>query len=291
MKSTFLKLGLLAAVVVSMVACNNSVENDDEAKIIENQQQIEKYIADSALVATRDSSGMYYVVRKANPTGNKPKVGDEVNLKYDGYLLNGTKVYSSTNDKNIPFTYPFGTENNFLLFGMEIASKKMRVGEVYTVFMPFYLASGSYSQGNIPAYSVIKMNMEILASRSEKQQIDDYLNKKKFVVSERSSDDLVIVRTNTVAGDTIGVGKSVNVKYTVKLLDDTQIETGNTPITTGTSGSITGFDRAVRKMRKGEKIIAIFPSNLGYGKTGQKNSLGRFIITPYSPLQFELEVL
>jgi len=291
MKSTFLKLGLLAAVVVGMVACNNSVGNDDEAKIVENQQQIEKYLADSALVATRDSSGLYYVVRKANPTGNKAQAGDEVNLKFDGYLLNGTKVLSSTNDKNIPFTYPFGSGVNFLLPGMEIAVNRMRVGEVNTIFMPFYLAYGSYNQGNIPAYSVIKMNIQILASRSEKQQIDDFLIKKQFVVSERTSDDLVIVRTNTVAGDTLGVGKSVNVKYTLKFLDDTKVQENTYPLTTGTGSVIPGFDRAVRKMRKGEKIIAIFPSSLGYGKKGQTNSVGGFLIQPYAPLQYELEVL
>jgi len=291
MKSTFLKLGLLAAVVVGMVACNNSVGNDDEAKIVENQQQIEKYLADSALVATRDSSGLYYVVRKANPTGNKAQAGDEVNLKFDGYLLNGTKVLSSTNDKNIPFTYPFGSGVNFLLPGMEIAVNRMRVGEVNTIFMPFYLAYGSYNQGNIPAYSVIKMNIQILASRSEKQQINDFLIKKQFVVSERTSDDLVIVRTNTVAGDTLGVGKSVNVKYTLKFLDDTKVQENTYPLTTGTGSVIPGFDRAVRKMRKGEKIIAIFPSSLGYGKKGQTNSVGGFLIQPYAPLQYELEVL
>ena len=291
MKSTFLKLGLLAAVVVGMVACNNSVGNDDEAKIVENQQQIEKYLADSALVATRDSSGLYYVVRKANPTGIKTQAGDEVNLKFDGYLLNGTKVLSSTNDKNIPFTYPFGSGVNFLLPGMEIAVNRMRVGEVNTIFMPFYLAYGSYNQGNIPAYSVIKMNIQILASRSEKQQIDDFLVKKQFVVSERTSDDLVIVRTNTVSGDTLGAGKSVNVKYTLKFLDDTKVQESTYPITTGTGMAIAGFDRAVRKMRKGEKIIAIFPSSLGYGKKGQPNSVGGFLIQPYTPLQYELEVL
>jgi FKBP-type peptidyl-prolyl cis-trans isomerase len=291
MKSNFLKLGMLIAVVVGMAACNNSIENNDEEKVIENQQQIEKYIADSSLVATRDSSGLYYVVRKANPTGDKAKTGDEVQLKFDGYLLNGTKVMTSANDKNLPFVYPFGTNSNFLLIGMEIAANRMRVGEINTIFMPFYLGLGGYAQGNIPAYSVIKMDIELVNARSEKKQIDDFLTKKQFTVAERSSDDLVIIRTNTVEGDTVGVGKTVNVKYTFKLLDDTKIEEGPFTITTGTSGVISGFDRAVRRMRKGEKIIAIFPSGLGYGKEGVRSSVGGFKILPYAPLQYELEML
>lgn len=290
MKGNFLKMGMLIAVVVGMTACNKSMENNDEEKVIENQQQIEKYIADSAMIATRDSSGLYYVVKKANPAGAKAKTGDLVHIKFDGYLLNGTKVMTSANDKNLPFNYPFGTGSNFLLGGMEIAANRMRVGEVNTIFMPFYLGWGSYSQGNIPAYSVIKMHMELVSARSEKQQIDDYLAQKQFTVAERTSDDLVIIRTNTVEGDTVGVGKTVNLKYTFKLLDDTKMEEGPLSLTTGTNGVIPGFDRAVRKMRKGEKIIAIFPSALGYGKAGVRGTTS-YKILPYAPLVYELEML
>lgn len=289
MKSNFLKLGMLIAVVVGMAACNKSIENNDEEKLAENELQIEKYIADSALTATRDSSGLYYVVRKANPTAKTPKIGDRVNVKFNGYLLNGTKVVSSENDKNLPFLYPFGTGLGYVLVGMELSINRMRVGEINTIFMSFPFAFGSYAQGNIPAHSPIKMNIELISSRTEVEQIDDFLTKKQFTVSERTSDNLVIVRTNTVTGDTLGVGKSVNVKYTLKLLDDTKVSEGPSyAITTGTSNSIPGFDRAVRKMRKGEKIIAIFPSNLGYGK---QLINGPVSIPPYSPLQYELEVL
>jgi FKBP-type peptidyl-prolyl cis-trans isomerase len=291
MKRKILTFGMAMAVIVGMVACNKGIENDDEQKAVENEQAIEKYIADSAMTATRDSSGLYYVLRKANPTGAKAKVGDEITIKFDGYLLNGTKITSSANEKNLPFVYPFGSGVRFTVPspGMEVAVNLMRTGEKATIFMPFYLAFGNYDQGGVPAYSPIKMNLEFVSARSEVQQVNDFLTKKQFVVSERTSDDLVIIRTNTVTGDTLGVGKSVNVKYTVKFLDDTKVEEGTYPITTGTSGAIKGFDRAVRKMRKGEKIIAVFPSALGYGKTGQKGNT--VDILPYTPLQFELEVL
>jgi FKBP-type peptidyl-prolyl cis-trans isomerase len=288
MKRKLLTLCIAMAAAVSMVACTKGIENDDEEKALENDQAIQKYIADSALTATRDSSGMYYVLRKANPTGAKAKVGDEIRIKFDGYLLNGTKVISSTKDTNTTYAYPYGSGYRFNVPtpGMEVAISLLRTGEKATIFMPFYLAFGYNNVANIPAYSPIKMNLEFVSARSEVQQINDFLVKKKFIVSERTSDNLVIIRTNTVSGDTLGVGKSVRVKYLVKLLDDTKLDEGtNYPITTGTNSSIIGFDRAIRKMRKGEKIIAIFPSALGYGKTITGN------INPYTPLQFELEVL
>jgi len=286
MKSSFLKLGMLIAVFVSVVACTKSVENNDEEKLAENYQQIEKYIADSALVATRDSVGMYYVVRKANPTGDKVKVGDEVNIKFNGFLLNETKVFSSVNEKNLPFLYTFGTGQGYVPAGMELSVNRMRVGEINTVFVPFPFAYGSYDNGSIPAHSALKINIEVVAARSEVKQIDDFLAQKQFIPSERSSDNLVIIRTNTVTGDTLGSGKTVSVKYAGKLLNGTKFDEGTSSFTTNTGSTIPGFDRALRKMRKGEKTIIIFPSSLGYGKAGRSG-----VIPPYAPLQFELEVL
>ncbi|MCF2445278.1 FKBP-type peptidyl-prolyl cis-trans isomerase [Dyadobacter sp. CY345] len=290
MKSTFLKLGLLAAVVVGMVSCNDSVENDDEAKIVENEQQIEKYLADSSITATRDSSGLYYVVKKSNPTGAKPKTQEAVTINFNAYLLNGTKIWSSENADKYPFMRPYGL--GFFLGGVERGLNLIRTGESATFYMPFYLAFGSFAYDKIPAYSVIKMNVEFVSSRTEVKQIDDFIQQKQFPVSERSTDNLVIVRTNTVTGDTIGSGKVVSIAYKGKLLTGEVFDKGEKPLsfTTGRNEVIPGFDRAIRKMRKGEKATIIFPSTLGYGKNGAKDGYGNYVIYPYSPLQFDVEV-
>jgi FKBP-type peptidyl-prolyl cis-trans isomerase len=169
----------------------------------------------------------------------------------------------------------------------------MRVGESATFYMPFYLAFGSYAADDIPAYSVIKMNMELVSSRTEVQQIDDYIKEKQLTVTERSADNLVIVRTNTVTGDTIGIGKSVSIRYQGKLLTGGIFDKGATPytFTTGSPSVIPGFDRAIRKLRKGEKATIIFPSALGYGKTGSQGTSIFTTIYPYSPITFDVEVL
>ncbi len=121
-----------------MISCNKGMEYDDEAKAIENQQSIEKYLADSSITATKDSSGMYYVLRKANPTGAKPKAQDGIRLNFNAYTLDGRKVASSENTDKIPFVRPYNL--GFLLPGMEIALNILRVGESATLYMPFYLA-------------------------------------------------------------------------------------------------------------------------------------------------------
>ncbi|MBE9465656.1 FKBP-type peptidyl-prolyl cis-trans isomerase [Dyadobacter subterraneus] len=294
MKSKFLTLGVMLAGLVGMISCNKGMEYDDEAKAVENQQSIEKYLADSSITATKDSSGMYYVLRKANPAGAKPKAEEGVRLNFNGYTLDGRLVASSVNTDKIPFVRPYNL--GFLLGGMERALNILRVGESATLFMPFYLAFGSYSSDNIPAYSVIKMNIEVVNSRSEVQQIDDFIAANKLTVSERTTDNLVIARTNTVTGDSIGTGKIVNISYKGKLLTGATFDNGDKPysFTTGTGGMtggpVIGFDRAIRKLRKGEKATIVFPSAIGYGKAGVQAS-GIYYIYPYSPISFDVEVL
>ena len=283
MKRTHSGLVLLLSFIAVLSGCMKD-DNRDEEKIAENEATIEAYLkTDSAgSSAVRDSSGLYYIIRKSNPNGTKVKRGEVATVKFSGYLLNGTKVLSVKNDS----LYSFPAGGNATGFaGLERGIFLMKTGEKASFFLPFYLGFGNIDRVNVPAYSPIRLEVEFIRTRTEVQQIEDYITEKKFVVSERTSDNLFIIRTNTVTGDFIGAGKSVNVKYTGKRLDGSLFDEGTFSMTTGTGGSVEGFDKAVQKMRKTEKAIVIFPSALGYGANG------RGPIAPYTPLQFELEIL
>ncbi|QRR03055.1 FKBP-type peptidyl-prolyl cis-trans isomerase [Dyadobacter sandarakinus] len=283
MKHIRLSLYFFAA-LVGLSSCMDSSDNKDVEKIAENETAIEAVIKTDSMSekAVKDSSGLYYIKRTANPAGIAAKTGDAATIKYTGYLLNGTKVVSSTVDSKTEFTFP--VEGYVYWGGIERGIFLMKTGEKATFFLPYYLASGNADKVNIPAYSPIRLEVEFIKTRTEVQQIDDFIAAKKFVVSERTADNIVIVKTNTVTGDTIGPAKSVSVKYTGKLLDDTKFDSGTASFITGNGNTISGFDRAIRKLKKTEKAIIIFPSSLGYGKNGSGT------ILPYAPLQFEVEV-
>jgi FKBP-type peptidyl-prolyl cis-trans isomerase len=287
MKRISLALCFLLSLAVGLSGCMND-DNQDEQKIIENEADIEAYIKADSLgsKAVRDSSGLHFITRKANPNGERVKLGDAATVKLNGYLFNGTKVLSIEKDSSLSF--PAGG-NATGLAGLELSVFLMKTGEKTTFLLPFYLAFGQIERVNVPAYSPIRLEVELLKTRTEPQQIDDFIKAKQFTVSERSSDNLVIVRTNTVTGDTIGVGKSVSVKYVGKFLTDKKFGEGTLSFITGTSGSgsaILGVDRAVRRMRKSEKAIIVFPSALGYKNLGTSDGT----IPPYTTLQFEIEV-
>ena len=275
---------VLLAMVIGLSSCMDNVSSKDEEKIAENEAAIQAALQTDSLgsKAIRDSTGLFYIIRTPNPAGLRARIGDAATIKYTGYLLNGTKVISSTEDNKTEFSFPVG---GYVYWGgIERGIFLMRTGEKATFYLPFYLASGNVDRVNIPAYSPIRLEVEFVKTRTEPQQIDDFIAKKSYIVSERTADNLVIIRANTVTGDTIGAGKSVNVKYVGRLLDDTKFDERTSSFITGSPNTIPGFDRAIRKMRKGEKAIIVFPSALGYGKNGSSS------ILPYSPLQFEIEV-
>lgn len=275
---------ILLAMVIGFSSCMKDVSSRDEEKIAENETAIQAALQADSLgsKAVRDSTGLYYIIKKSNPTGTKAQIGDAATIKYTGYMLDGTKVISSTTDTKTEFSFPVG---GYVYWGgIEIGIFKMRTGETARFYLPFYLASGAVDRVNIPAYTPIRLEVEFLKTRTEPQQIDDYIAKKGYTVSDRTTDNLVIVRANTVAGDTIGAGKSVNVKYVGRTLDDTKFDERTSSFITGSPNTIPGFDRAIRRMRKGEKAVIIFPSKLGYGKNGSSS------ILPYSPLTFEIEI-
>ena len=300
MGGKYLKIGILAAVVVSMVSCNK-VDNQDEEKIKENETAIEKYVADSSINVTRDTQGFYYKITP-NASGVKPAAGDEVTVKYDMYLLDGKRVWTSTKDTVTTAKFPAFTRYMFVLPAMELAMNLMKTGEKATVFAPFYLGFGNYTSVlsgfpgsvSIPRYSPIRIEMELIKKRTEVEQINDFIALKKLNVTERTPDNVVIAKSFVVpTGDTVGVNKLVKVKYVGKLLDGTVFDPGKDILTFTTGGRdmISGFDRAIRKMKVNEKATIVLPSATAYGVGGRPNAAGSdFVIRPYQPISFEVEI-
>ncbi len=281
---------LMMMAVLGMVACKDKLDNTDEDQLTKNEQSIQNYLTTNNLSATRDTSGLYFVNRGTNPQGVRPKVGDEVAVYYQMYTLDGTLIDSTTTSAQKPLRFPLGI--NYLLPGMERGISLMRTGEKMTLLIPFYLAFGDASYSKVPAYSPIRVEMQLTEVRNEAKQIADYVKAKDYFVSETTPSGITIIRQNTVAGDTLGKGKSVSVNYVGKTLDAKEFDKGTFQFVTGTGAAVSGFDEGIRRLRKGEKAILVFPSKLGYGSRGQRNQQQTaYVIPPYAPLIFEVEVL
>ena len=116
---------------------------------------IQKYIKDHNLKATKDPSGVYYVIEKEG-TGGHPDINSTVEVKYKGTLTNGTVFDETKDDKTIKF--PLSN----LIKGWQIGIPKLQKGGKGTFIIPSQLGYGNRDMGKIPANSVLVFEITLV---------------------------------------------------------------------------------------------------------------------------------
>jgi FKBP-type peptidyl-prolyl cis-trans isomerase FkpA len=129
----------------------------------------------------------------------------------------------------------------------------------------------------------------------EPAKIQAYLAKNKVTVAPSDSGVYVITQ-NPGTGRNIQKTDFVKINLTVYSIEGKKIFSTldrNQPITFeyGQPFDTKGFDEAVGKMKKGSKATVVVPSKMGFGAKGRKDQTGADIITPYSPVVYDIEVL
>lgn len=286
MKISFLALASSLMVLLGLNACNFDKVDSSQTVYNQNLDQIQTYVASNKITGSQTSTGLYYSITKANPTGKLPALGEEVMFSYKLSLLNGSFVDSTTT----PAYYPIGL--GALLPGLEEGLSLMHEGETAILLVPAILAYGDQAQAKVPANSVIRFDVNLIRTRTENQQIADYIADKKWTVTDTSATGLRIVKTlSNPSGATLTSGQSVTVNYSGRTPRATKdFDTGTLAIQLGLRQVIPGFEDGVAKLRVGEKATILFPSSQGYGSAGRTNN-GVYVILPYSPLIFDIEVV
>lgn len=256
----------------------------EEDKSTQNIRQIDAYVAQNGLTPTKTPQGLYYVIRNPNPSGRMPKVGETVTVNFSMYRLSGTPIDSMrTNNMSV-------LGSGYLLAGMEQALLLMHEGEKATLLLPYSLAFGQTGFTDaaggevLPAYSPIRVELELLRTRTETEQLDDFFTAKGLKPTATAT-GLRYVTLTPGTGDAIGRNKTVKVNYRGTFLNGRQFDKSTFDFVTGNGGTIAGFDEAVQLMRVGEKALVALPAALGYGERGTTG------IPPKTPLAFEIEVV
>ena len=102
------------------------------------------------------SSGLQYQVLKPG-AGAKPKATDQVTVHYLGSLINGTKFDSSYDRKE-----PLSLSLSQVIPGWTEGMQLMQVGSKYRFFIPWQLGYGAEGAGEIPPYSVLVFEIELI---------------------------------------------------------------------------------------------------------------------------------
>ncbi|MDR1180657.1 MAG: FKBP-type peptidyl-prolyl cis-trans isomerase [Bacteroidales bacterium] len=129
----------------------NNIRQENELK------DMLSYMQQNNISASSSTSGLFYSETKAG-TGNSPKPGQFCTVNYTGTLLDGTLFDSSIGRE--PFSFQLGAGQ--VIQGWEEGVAMMKKNGKATLIIPSHLAYGERSMGNIPAYSPLVFEVELI---------------------------------------------------------------------------------------------------------------------------------
>ena len=130
-------------------------KDDGQSQADIDEEKIQQYVADNNIPATRDASGIYYVINETG-SGGSPVLSSDVEVRYKGELLDGT-VFDQTQGGA---TVEFPLSN--LIEGWQIAIPMLQKGGDGLFIIPSALGYGSRAIGSIPANSVLVFEIELV---------------------------------------------------------------------------------------------------------------------------------
>ena len=120
----------------------------------------EKFLAENAKkpgVKVLPSGLQYKVITEGH--GEVPKASDEVEVVYEGRLINGTVFDSTAKHGNKTDKFKAGN----LIKGWTEALTTMPVGSKWQLYIPANLAYGERQAGQIPPYSTLVFDLELVS--------------------------------------------------------------------------------------------------------------------------------
>lgn len=136
---------------------NKKLQESQKAKDEALKKEADFFVenAKKAGVISLPNGIQYKVITQGS--GEKPTANDQVEVNYEGKLLDGT-VFDSSYERGEPIT--FGVTQ--VIPGWTHILQQMPVGSKWIVYIPQELAYGDRDMGQIPPYSTLEFTIELL---------------------------------------------------------------------------------------------------------------------------------
>jgi len=128
---------------------------DAQKTKVEGDAFLEMNKKDPAVKVT--ASGLQYKVIKEG-SGAHPLATDEVEVHYEGKLINGT-IFDSSYERGQPVSFPL----NQVIPGWTEGVQLMTPGSIYMFYIPSDLAYGPQGSRDIPGNSVLIFKVELIS--------------------------------------------------------------------------------------------------------------------------------
>ena len=279
-----------------------NVEKMKESMKIEAKRALDEYVVNNNINVTPEPSGVYIIpIEKGK--GRCPVKGEKVELDFSATLLNGQPV-GSTFDSPEKFSFVLG--EGYTIQGWEEIVPKMHLGDRVKAIIPFDMAYGEHSVGEIPAYANLVYDIKLLkittaaelqaeaerALKALKEESEraffDYL--KVNNITDYTASGLFFAKSLVTEGAQPQKGQTARIKFEASYLDGTPLGDseqlgGQYDLVVGEGKVLKGLEEGVGLMRVGEKARFVLPYTLAYGANPYGN------IPAYSNLVFDVELL
>jgi len=270
---------LWLSLIIGPVVISGCLEDIDSAqsRLDEiDQLSIQRYLEDNNLTSEyiADATGIYYRPVVENTNGENIEPGEAVLLYYDVLFLDNDTLHSWHETDGDPVPVSVG---NFTMLplGLEAGLFAMREGEKYSFIFPSRLAFGSFSTTNLPANSVLRYEVEVVAVHSPSEQADyesllisNYIEDQGFSDTVAYESGLFYKQLEDSIGSPVGIDSFVYVTYTGRYRDSTIFDQSSSSspfgFTLGRGQVIPGWDQGIDSMHVNERGILYVPSHLGY---------------------------
>jgi peptidylprolyl isomerase/FKBP-type peptidyl-prolyl cis-trans isomerase FklB len=153
---------LLLALMTCFVSCS---KNDDpvidEAWKTANEEAFNRLTFDPSyerLAALSDNGYIYYKALKSGTSDKPIYYTSKVKIYYTGSLIDGVVFDRAEYPDQLPAQFAV----NGVVEGLTTALQYMHEGDRWEIWIPQELGYGSVVQGDIPAYSTLKFEVEVV---------------------------------------------------------------------------------------------------------------------------------
>ncbi len=267
---------------------------------------------------TKSDSGIYYKFYVENKDSLKPVEGSILTMNMIYRMEIGGKDSILFNSADMPRAFEINLAKSEFKGDIYEAFSMLHKGDSATFIInanDFFTKTAKYptlpeglDSTSMLYFDVKLLNAETMEERQKAEtqkaeklkneevgKIQSYLTTNNVTTAPTAS-GIYITTQNAGSGRGIQKADFVKINLTVTAIDGKKIFStldNDRPITFefGQPFDTKGFEEAVATMKKGSKATVVVPSVMGFGERGKKDMSGQDIVSPFSPIVYEIEVL